>query len=252
MLGGERTASVGMTAVEIDNILATPELAELVEAAEQTGSLRYADLAEVLELLHLDALETDAVYRGLEQKGLEIVEPQQEPPAPPPPPQPVAHETTTDALQLFLRDAGRHPLLTAAQEVELAKRIERGDAQANLPIAQAHEVKAAARASTSLDQPVGDTEDAVFGDFVAGEGPLPDEQVEVSLRCQALAEALAALSERERKVLILRYGLDDSEPKTLEEIGRRLGLTRERVRQIETEALKRLARLREMESVARS
>ena len=123
--------------------------------------------------------------------------------------------------------------------------------EANLPIAQAHEVKAAARASTSLDQPVGDTEDAVFGDFVAGEGPLPDEEVEVSLRCQALAEALGALAERERKVLVLRYGLQDAEPKTLEEIGRRLGLTRERVRQIETEALKRLAKLREMESVAR-
>jgi RNA polymerase primary sigma factor len=122
--------------------------------------------------------------------------------------------------------------------------------EANLPIAQAHEVKAAARASTSLDQPVGETEDAVFGDFVAGEGPLPDEEVEVSLRCQALAEALGALAERERKVLMLRYGLVDEEPKTLEEIGRRLGLTRERVRQIETEALKRLARLREMEAVA--
>jgi len=124
--------------------------------------------------------------------------------------------------------------------------------EANLPIAQAHEVKAAARASTSLDQPVGETEDAVFGDFVAGDGPLPDEEVEVSLRCQALAEALAALGERERRVLILRYGLDHGEPKTLEDIGRRLGLTRERVRQIETEALKRLARLREMESVAGS
>jgi RNA polymerase primary sigma factor len=363
VLAGEKTPTVGMTAVEIDNILATPELHELVDSAEQTGSLRYTDLAEVLELLRLDPLETDAVYRGLEQRGIEVTEhDQQAEPQPPPTPQPVVQETTTDALQLFLRDAGRHPLLTAAQEVELAKRIERGDPQAkqtmiqsnlrlvvsiaknyrnqglpfldliqegtlgliravekfdwrrgykfstyatwwirqavaraladkartirmpvhivermqklnraertlwtqlgreptleeiaeeaNLPIAQAHEVKAAARASTSLDQPVGDTEDAVFGDFVAGEGPLPDEQVEVSLRCQALAEALAALSERERKVLIFRYGLDDSDPKTLEEIGRRLGLTRERVRQIETEALKRLARLREMEAVA--
>jgi len=362
MLSGEKTAEVGMATVEIDNdnVLATPELQELVEAAEQTGSLRYAELAEAIETLHLDPLEIDAVYRALDQRGIEIVEQQPEP-QPAPPPQPVV-ETTTDALQLFLRDAGRHPLLTAAQEVELAKRIERGDGpakqtmiqsnlrlvvsiaknyrnqglpfldliqegtlgliravekfdwrrgykfstyatwwirqavaraladkartirmpvhivermqklnraertlwtqlgreptleeiaeEANLPIAQAHEVKAAARASTSLDQPVGDTEDAVFGDFVAGDGPLPDEQVEVSLRCQALAEALAALSERERKVLILRYGLDDAEPKTLEEIGRRLGLTRERVRQIETEALKRLARLREMESVA--
>jgi RNA polymerase primary sigma factor len=360
MLSGEKTPVVGMTTVEIDNVLATPELQELVEAAEQTGSLRYSELAEMIEMLRLEPLEVDAVYRTLEQRGIEIVEQQPEP-QPAPPPQPVL-ETTTDALQLFLRDAGRHPLLTAAQEVELAKRIERGDAQAkqtmiqsnlrlvvsiaknyrnqglpfldliqegtlgliravekfdwrrgykfstyatwwirqavaraladkartirmpvhivermqklnraertlwtqlgrepsleeiaeeaNLPIAQAHEVKAAARASTSLDQPVGDTEDAVFGDFVAGEGPLPDEQVEVSLRCQALAEALAALSERERRVLILRYGLDDAEPKTLEEIGRRLGLTRERVRQIETEALKRLARLREMEAVA--
>ena len=355
-----------MTAVEIENVLATPELHELFESAEQTGSLRYADLVEVLEPLRLDPLETDAVYRELEQRGIEVLEHEQEqpqqPPPPPPTPQPIVQETTTDALQLFLRDAGRHPLLTAAQEVELAKRIERGERQAkqtmiqsnlrlvvsiaknyrnqglpfldliqegtlgliravekfdwrrgykfstyatwwirqavaraladkartirmpvhivermqklnraertlwtqlgrepsleeiaeeaNLPIAQAHEVKAAARASTSLDQPVGDTEDAVFGDFVAGDGPLPDEEVEVSLRCQALGEALAALADRERQVLVLRYGLDDADPKTLEDIGRRLGLTRERVRQIETEALKRLARLREMESVA--
>ncbi len=360
MLGGEKTAPVGVATVEIDMVLATPELQELVEAAEQTGSLRHAELAEALEPLRLDALETDAVYRLLEQRGIEIVEESQ---APPPPPQPVAQETTTDALQLFLRDAGRHPLLTAAQEVELAKRIERGDdaakqrmiqsnlrlvvsiaknyrnqglpfldliqegtlgliravekfdwrrgykfstyatwwirqavaraladkartirmpvhivermqklnraertlwtqlgrepsleeiaEEANLPIAQAHEVKAAARASTSLDQPVGETEDAVFGDFVAGDEPLPDEQVEVTMRSQALGEALTALSERERRVIILRYGLNDADPKTLEDIGRRLGLTRERVRQIETEALKRLSRLREMEAVAR-
>src|SRR3954465_6352295 len=363
MLAGEKEPTVGMTAVEIDNILATPELHELVESAEQTGSLRYADLAEVLEVLRLDPLETDAVYRGLEQRGIEVTEqePHAEPQAPPPP-QPVASETTTDALQLFLRDAGRHPLLTAAQEVELAKRIERGDPQAkqtmiqsnlrlvvsiaknyrnqglpfldliqegtlgliravekfdwrrgykfstyatwwirqavaraladkaptirmpvhiverlqkmnraerslwtqlgrepsleeiaeeaSLPLHQAKEVRAAARAATSLDQPVGDQDDAVLGDFVAGEGPLPEEQVELSLRSQALAAALAALGDRERQVLVLRYGLADFEPKTLEEIGRRLGLTRERVRQIEVEALRRLATLRESEAVA--
>ena len=70
--------------------------------------------------------------------------------------------------------------------------------EATLPLQQAIEVRAAARASTSLDQPVGETEDAVFGDFVAGDGPLPEEQVEVSLRSQALREALEALSDRER------------------------------------------------------
>src|SRR5213595_3694470 len=350
-----------MATVEIDNVLATPELLELVEAAEQTGSLRYSELSELLEVLRLDPLEVDAVYRALDQRGIEIAEQQPEPqPAPPPTPPPV-QETTTDALQLFLRDAGRHPLLTAAQEVELAKRIERGDGQAkqtmiqsnlrlvvsiaknyrnqglpfldliqegtlgliravekfdwrrgykfstyatwwirqavaraladkartirmpvhiverlqkmnraertlwmelgreptleeiaeeaSLPIQQALEVRAAARASASLDQPVGEQEDAVFGDFVAGDDPLPEEEVEVSLRSQAIAAALLSLPDRERQVLILRYGLDDSEPKTLEEIGRRLGLTRERVRQIELESLRRLATLREMQSV---
>ena len=120
--------------------------------------------------------------------------------------------------------------------------------EASLPLQQAREVKAAARAATSLDQPVGDQDDAVLGDFVAGEGLLPEEQVELSLRSQALAAALKALGDREREVLVLRYGLADYEPKTLEEIGRRL--TRERVRQIEVEALRRFARAREIEAVA--
>ena len=123
--------------------------------------------------------------------------------------------------------------------------------EAGLPAQQAFEVKAAARASTSLDQPVGDEEDAVFGDFVPGEGPLPEEQVEVSLRSQALSQALHVLPERERTVLLMRYGIEGNEPRTLEEIGRSLSLTRERVRQIEVEALRQLSRLREMQSVAR-
>jgi len=144
------------------------------------------------------------------------------------------------AERMLWTQLGREPTLAEIAE------------EASLPLEQAREVKAAARASTSLDQPVGEQEDAVFGDFVAGDGPSPEDEVEVTLRSQALVRGLAALSDRERKVICLRYGLADLEPKTLEEIGRRLGLTRERVRQIETEALKRLARLREMESVARS
>jgi RNA polymerase primary sigma factor len=351
-----------MTTVELDSLLANPDFQQLLETAEQSGSIRHVELTEVLEPLELSLLETDAVYRELDQRGIEVLEETKEAAPPPPPPPVAAQETTTDALQLFLREAGRHPLLNAAQEVELAKRIERGDMdakqtmiqsnlrlvvsiaknyrnqglpfldliqegtlgliravekfdwrrgykfstyatwwirqavaraladkartirmpvhivermqklnraertlwtqlgreptldeiaeEANLPVAQAHEVKAAARASTSLDQPVGDQEDATFGDFVQGDGPLPEEEVETSLRSQALTAALAVLPERERRVLVLRYGLEDSEPKTLEDIGRRLGLTRERVRQIEVEALKRLATLHEMEAVA--
>ena len=127
-----------MTAVEIENVLSTPELHELFEQAEQTGSLRYRDLTEILEHLRLDPLETDAVFRELEQRGIEVLDLTAEREAPPPPPQPVSQETTTDALQLFLRDAGRHPLLTAAQEVELAKRIERGDMPAKQTMIQSN------------------------------------------------------------------------------------------------------------------
>jgi RNA polymerase primary sigma factor len=353
-----------MTTIDIDHLLRNEEIQQLLDTAEQAGSLRAAELAEVVEAHELDPLEQDALMRELEQRGIDLAdEPAaaEEPPPQPPPAAAAPQETTTDALQLFLREAGRHDLLTAPQEVELAKKIERGDLQAkqqmiqsnlrlvvsiaknyrnqglpfldliqegtlgliravekfdwrrgfkfstyatwwirqavaraladkartirmpvhiverlqkmnraertlwtqlgreptleeiaeeaSLPIQQAHEVRAAARASTSLDQPVGETDDAVFGDFVAGDGPLPEEEVEVSLRSQALKEALEALTERERQVVVLRYGLADAEPKTLEEIGRRLGLTRERVRQIELDSLKRLASLREMEAV---
>jgi RNA polymerase sigma factor (sigma-70 family) len=91
-------------------------------------------------------------------------------------------------------------------------------------------------------------DDAVLGDFVAGEEPLPEEAVELHLRSEALRHALATLPERGRSVIELRYGIGGCEPKTLEEIGRALGLTRERVRQIELESLRRLAAAREMQS----
>ena len=345
--------------VEIDHVLGAADVRHVIETAEQAGSVRASEVTELVDAHELGELEAEALHRELEQRGIEIVDDEREQQ---PAPQPVVYETTTDALQLFLREAGRHALLTAAQEVSLAKRIERGDAlakqrmiqsnlrlvvsiaknyrnqglpfldliqegtlgliravekfdwrrgykfstyatwwirqavaraladkartirmpvhiverlqkmnraertlwmelgreptleeiaeEANLPVQQAKEVRAAARASTSLDQPVGEENDATFGDFVAGDSPLPEDEVEITLRSQALAAALGVLTERDRAVLVLRYGLDDAEPKTLEEIGKRLGLTRERVRQIEMESLKHLARLHEMGAVS--
>ncbi|HEY7380201.1 MAG TPA: sigma-70 family RNA polymerase sigma factor [Gaiella sp.] len=346
-----------MTSVDIDLILAHEELRQLLDGCEQSGTIRAVEVAEIVDTHELAPLEHEALLRELDKRGIEVVE------LPPvePPPQPPA-ESTTDALQLFLREAGRHQLLTAAQEVELAKRIERGDMdakqhmiqsnlrlvvsiaknyrnqglpfldliqegtlgliravekfdwrrgfkfstyatwwirqavaraladkartirmpvhivermqkmnraertlwtqlgreptldeiaeEASLTVQQVLEVRAAARASASLDAPVGEAEDAVLGDFVAGEEPLPEETVELHLRSQTLHHALQALPPRERELLVMRYGLDGGEPKTLEEIGRKLGLTRERVRQIELDSLRRLATVREMQAMA--
>ena len=108
-------------------------------------------------------------------------------------------------------------------------------------------MRAAARAVASLDKPVGEDDSASFGDLFASQERTPDEQVEVELTEKALHEAVAQLPEREQKILNLRYGLSGAEePKSLEEIGRILGITRERVRQLEAEALRRLAERREI------
>ena len=113
-----------MTTIDIDTLLTHVDVAALLDACEASGSILTTEVAELVELHELSALEHEALLRELDKRGIEVVE---APSAPAPREVPVAHETTTDALQLFLREAGRHQLLTAAQEVELAKRIERGD-----------------------------------------------------------------------------------------------------------------------------
>jgi RNA polymerase primary sigma factor len=125
-----------MTTVDIEQLLRYDEIQQLLETAEQSGSLRAIELNEIVETHELDALEQDALYRELDRRGIEVVEAPVVEEAPPAPAQ--GQETTTDALQLFLREAGRHQLLTAAQEVELAKRIERGDMQAKQQMIQAN------------------------------------------------------------------------------------------------------------------
>jgi RNA polymerase primary sigma factor len=335
-------------------------IAALLEHGEEHGCVHMTELHEIVQKLELDEEEVEALIDRLESHSIELTDdcsraielevvytnPQ-------------VASATTDSLQLFLNEAGRYALLTAAQEVELAKAIERGDKQAKdmlinsnlrlvvsiakkyqghgltlldliqegiigliraaekfdwrkgfkfstyatwwirqavqrgvankarviripvhivereqkisraerdlvatleraptddeiaerskLPVKQVREVRTAARAVASLDRPVGEDDSATFGDLFASDEKSPDEQVEVELTERALHHAVSELSEREQQILKLRYALDgNAEPKSLEEIGRILGITRERVRQLEAEALRRLAERREI------
>jgi len=124
---------------------------------------------------------------------------------------------------------GRDP-----SDAEIAK-------EAELGIEQVHEVRAAARTVTSLDRSVGEGGDTSFGDLLPSDEPALEEEIQVSLARETLHRTVEDLPEPERRVIRLRYGIDGGEPKPLRETGRELGLSAERVRQLEARALKRLA-----------
>jgi RNA polymerase primary sigma factor len=336
------------------NVLDTDEGRGLVEAAQESGSLTTEEIALALGELDLDAGQLDDFYQALRELEIEVVdgsaveEDEAEVAE--------AREISTDSLQLFLRDVGKVDLLTAAQEVELAKRIERGDHRAkqemveanlrlvvsiakryrnqglpfldliqegtiglvraaekfdyrkgfkfstyatwwirqavaraladkartirmpvhvveklnkivrserklraefgreptsaeiahdlDLTLDEVETIRRTAQTPVSLEKPVGDEEESEFGHFLTDESmPLPDEAAETTLRKEALLQILGALSPRERRVLELRYGLNGEHPRTLDEVGRTFNVTRERIRQIENQSLKKLRAL---------
>ena len=369
----QQTGKVGkgeepqLTQQQISELLETEGARSLVEAAEERGHVEPTEL-EAFALEHdLDDADVEQLTRELEAIGLEVNDPRTEEdakPAEPAPktPDPDAIVGSADSLQLFLADVGRHKLLTASEEVTLAKAIERGDmlakrrmiesnlrlvvsiakgyrglgvpfldliqegtlglnravekfdwrrgfkfstyatwwirqsvqrAVANhartirvpvhvverqqklsraarrlevelgreatkdelaeatgLPMQHVDEALGAAHASVSLNQTVGSDDEGELGDLFADrEAADPFDEAEESLRRQGVRKALDALPERERRILELRFGFE-GEPWTLEAIGHELDLTRERVRQLEAQALARLSALRELSAVA--
>ena len=120
--------------------------------------------------------------------------------------------------------------------------------QLGLRLQEIERVRHAARSVASLDQPIGEEEGAALAEIVPDTGAVePTEEIHVSLRRAALRRALTTLPEEERRVIELRYGVDgDETPVSLVEAGRRLGISADRVRKLETEALERLALEREM------
>jgi len=369
-----KTEEEKLTQNQLHELLETEPARALLEGAEERGYLVPAEL-EAFALEHdLADDEVEALQRELEATGLEVREHGSEPdepekaseqPAATAEPEREAAPVlvgAADSLQLFLADIGRHKLLTAAEEVMLAKAIERGDLTAKrrmiesnlrlvvsiakgyrglgvpfldliqegtlglnravekfdwrrgykfstyatwwirqsvqravanhartirvpvhvverqqklgraarrlevelgreatkdelaestgLPIQHVDEALGAAQASVSLNQTVGADDEGELGDLFADrEAADPFDEAEESLRRQGVRRALDALPERERRILELRFGFE-GEPWTLEAIGHELDLTRERVRQLEGQALARLAALRELQTVA--
>jgi len=366
-----KTQEDKLTQSQLQELLGTEPARVLLEGAEERGYVLPAEL-EAFALEHdLADDEVEELTRELETTGLEVRETGPEAEADVPEkqaepaveqPQPQALIGAADSLQLFLADIGRHKLLTAAEEVMLAKAIERGDVTAKrrmiesnlrlvvsiakgyrglgvpfldliqegtlglnravekfdwrrgykfstyatwwirqsvqravanhartirvpvhvverqqklgraarrlevelgreatkeelaeatgLPIQHVDEALGAAQASVSLNQTVGADDEGELGDLFADrEAADPFDEAEESLRRQGVRRALDALPERERRILELRFGFE-GEPWTLEAIGHELDLTRERVRQLEGQALARLAALRELQTVA--
>jgi RNA polymerase primary sigma factor len=339
-----------------------PELAALIQRGEEAGCIELSEFDELVQSLELPDDEVEAIQSQIEAQGIELSDDCGRQAV-----EPTRFENgdvasmTTDALQLFLNEIRRHPLLTKAEEIELAKRIEQGDLEAKerminsnlrlvvsiakkyqgqelslldliqegifgliratekfdwrkgykfstyatfwirqaiqrglankartiripvhigqrerkiaraerelsaklgrdptdeeiareaeLPLSQVEEVRDAARTVTSLDRPVGEEGDTALGDLLESGDPAPEEEVALSLVEDTLRQTVDDLPDPEREVIRLRYGINGDDPKPLRETGRRLGLSAERVRQLESKALKRLATRREIEAL---
>ena len=115
---------------------------------------------------------------------------------------------------------------------------------------EVREILRMAQHPVSLEKPIGEEEESELGDFVQDDAAeSPDEQASLSLRREDIERALDSLPERERKVIELRFGLKGEHPCTLEEVGRAFGVTRERIRQIENNTLKKLESLPEAQAL---
>ena len=129
----------------------------------------------------------------------------------------------------LLQELGREPL---PEEIAAAM---------NMPVERVREILKISQEPVSLETPIGEEEDSHLGDFIQDDNvPVPADAAAFTLLKEQLVEVLGTLTEREQKVLRLRFGLDDGRARTLEEVGKEFNVTRERIRQIEAKALRKL------------
>ena len=127
------------------------------------------------------------------------------------------------------------------QELGREPTMEEIGARVDMPADRVAQILKMSQEPVSLETPIGEEEDSHLGDFIQDDHvPVPQEAAAYTLLHEQLMEVLETLTEREQKVLRLRFGLDDGQPRTLEEVGRQFHVTRERIRQIEAKALRKL------------
>jgi len=127
------------------------------------------------------------------------------------------------------------------QELGREPEVEEIATEMGLPVEKVREIQKISQEPVSLEKPIGEEEDSHLGDFIPDDDALsPADQVAYTLLKEQLIEAMGGLTPREEKVLRLRFGLDDGRQRTLEEVGREFNVTRERIRQIEAKALRKL------------
>ncbi len=134
----------------------------------------------------------------------------------------------------WIRQAITRAIADQARTIRIAE-------QMNMPVERVREILKISQEPVSLETPIGEEEDSHLGDFIQDDNvPVPADAAAFTLLKEQLMEVLGTLTEREQKVLRLRFGLDDGRARTLEEVGKEFNVTRERIRQIEAKALRKL------------
>ena len=164
----------------------------------------------------------------------------------------LANKARTIRIPVHIGQRERRIARTARElALELGREATDGEIaeRAELSPDEVREAREAPRTITSLERPVGEDDGSELGDLLPSQDRGPEEEVEIGLRQDALRSAMSRLPERERQVIELRFGIDTDEPTPLRETGRRLGLSSEGVRKLESQALRRLAGERELEAL---
>src|SRR5919199_1727604 len=230
---------------------------ELLDRAEESGCIEFAEIAEAVEEMSLDDSRIEAIYQEAQRRGIALAEDcsgsREDTTEGSYTPELFA-DATSDSLQIFLRDISQRRLLTAAEEVELAKRIERGDQEAKNRMIEANLrlVVANAKRYRGLGLPFLDLiQEGILGLIRAVEKFDYRRGFKFSTYATwSIRQALERLDPNARKVIELRFGIGGAEPLTLREVAQRMGLSAEGVRKLERRALRRLAEERELQALA--